>query len=87
MNENGSAMIPISDLTASDEPYILEAIYYGDNYYAKVTSKAAFNVTKFYSSVSVVVGDIKVGETEFVNVTVVGVDGVVPSGGWSTLFW
>ena len=69
LNENGTAIIPISDLAASDEPYILEAIYYGDDYYAKGTGKGSFNVTRFDSSVSVVVGDIKVGETEFVNVT------------------
>ena len=75
---DGVVSIPVSGLVASDEPYLIEVVYYGDANYAKSTGKGNFSVAKFDSSVSVVVGDIKVGETEFVNVTVVGVDGVVP---------
>ena len=77
--ENGTVTIPVNDLPALDEPYIVEAVYYGDDNYAKVIGKASFNVEKHTPEISVDVSDINVGETEYVNITLSGGD-VTPTG-------
>ncbi|WP_427831781.1 beta strand repeat-containing protein [Methanobrevibacter intestini] len=65
---DGKAILTVKDLASGD--YTVDATYNGDVKYLSSSNSSSFKVSKVDSTISIDVGDIKVGEDAIINVVV-----------------
>ena len=66
--KDGKAILTVKDLASGD--YTVDATYNGDAKYLSSSNSSSFKVSKVDSTISIDVGDIKVGEDAIINVVV-----------------